>query len=159
MMYQRRHYHYSFYYGIATAIILWMLPAVIALPILPNERSTSLCMSSKKNDSHRPWIVSLSILFLGGPVLPAEATPSFLPTPITQQPQQQRTAFQQRPTNKLLVRRQEEGLQDDRLSQCRDKGFQWEQCFFYGTDTVAANHRGEFLRARPSSSEGGPPSW
>jgi hypothetical protein len=54
--------------------------------------------------------------------------------------------------------RQLENLEDDRLEQCRDKGSKWEQCFFYGTDAVGSNRRGEFLRSRPSI-KSGPPTW
>lgn len=96
------------------------------------------------------------VIFLIGPSLPTEGV---LSSPTPQQQQQPYTIFQQqmRPVHKQI--RQIEELEDNRLSQCQDKGSKWEQCFFYGTDTVSTNHRGEFLRARPSPIKGGPPTW
>ena len=38
----------------------------------------------------------------------------------------------------------QQNLQDDRLSQCADQGWQWENCFFYGTGTVRTSSDGRF---------------
>lgn len=150
-MYQRSHYYC--YIMIGTAVLLMLLNAAIALPNATGRKLLPCFIPTYS----RKWVApcGVALVFLCGPVLPAKAT---LPFPATTQ-QHPYDVFQQqmRPVNKL--ERQLEELEDDRLMQCRDKGSKWEQCFFYGTDTVATNHRGEFLPARPSPMKGGPPTW
>jgi hypothetical protein len=51
-----------------------------------------------------------------------------------------------------------EALEDLRLDQCAEKGKNWEQCFFYGTDTVSVKDSGKFMKARKNV-KAGLPTW
>jgi hypothetical protein len=54
--------------------------------------------------------------------------------------------------------RRVEDLQDLRLDQCEERGSNWEQCFFYGTDTVSVGTKGQLLKTRENA-KSGPPTW
>jgi hypothetical protein len=51
-----------------------------------------------------------------------------------------------------------EDFQDLRLDQCEERGSNWEQCFFYGTDTVSVGTKGQLLKIRENA-KSGPPTW
>jgi hypothetical protein len=51
-----------------------------------------------------------------------------------------------------------EELEDLRLDQCEERGSNWEQCFFYGTDTVSVGTKGQLLKTRENV-KSGPPTW
>jgi len=70
-----------------------------------------------------------------------------------QQPMKRRSPQQSQQLDRV------ENLEDYRLSQCEEKGKQWEQCFFFGTDTVISTKSGKFGKVRPTANKAGIPTW
>jgi hypothetical protein len=68
------------------------------------------------------------------------------------------TAKRQRLPSKSESEQRVEDLQDLRLEQCEERGSNWEQCFYYGTDTVSVGTKGQFLKIRENA-KSGPPTW
>lgn len=50
-------------------------------------------------------------------------------------------------------------LEDWRLDQCEDKGKDWEQCFFFGTDAASQGRGGKIIMKEKPRVKGGPPTW
>ena len=68
------------------------------------------------------------------------------------------TAKRQRLPSKSESEQRVEDLEDLRLDQCEERGSKWEQCFFYGTDTVSVGTKGQLLKTRENV-KSGPPTW
>jgi hypothetical protein len=70
----------------------------------------------------------------------------------------QQTSKRQRLPAKSEEEQKLEELEDLRLDQCEERGSNWEQCFFYGTDTVSVGTKGQLLKTRENV-KSGPPTW
>jgi hypothetical protein len=68
------------------------------------------------------------------------------------------TSKRQRLPSKSESEKRVEDLEDLRLDQCEERGSNWEQCFFYGTDTVSVGTKGQLLKTRENV-KSGPPTW
>jgi hypothetical protein len=68
------------------------------------------------------------------------------------------TSKRQRLPSKSQSEQKVEELEDLRLDQCEERGSNWEQCFFYGTDTVSVGTKGQLLKTRENA-KSGPPTW
>jgi hypothetical protein len=68
------------------------------------------------------------------------------------------TSKRQRLPSKSESEQRVEDLEDLRLDQCEERGSNWEQCFFYGTDTVSVGTKGQLLKTRENV-KSGPPTW
>jgi hypothetical protein len=68
------------------------------------------------------------------------------------------TSKRQRLPSKSQSEQKVEELEDLRLDQCEERGSNWEQCFFYGTDTVSVGTKGQLLKTRENV-KSGPPTW
>lgn len=97
---------------------------------------------------------TLSTLCVVSPALAANDADTWFPN-------QQQQGSATTSSSKMRFIKNTQALQDDRLSQCAPKGKNWEQCFFYGTDTQGANAiTGKFLSTPPKKQiKQGVPTW
>ena len=103
--------------------------------------------------AHRATAFGISVISVFSSML-VPNNPSFPGMPSTQPTY---TLLEQVPEQRKIIL-QQQNLQDDRLNQCVEKGKNWEQCFFYGTDTVSQTRDGKFQQVRKAV-PGGPPTW